>query len=359
MKAAKLPIYLGLLQRAEENLIDALIMVADRHDREVEVRENAKLLAAWSRWRLKQLQPFIERYGIDKSKNDQAQRLFGALFHGPRVGGTGLLADLQDLQLMATQVDALWSTIWQVGKGAHDRELEMVADEACKSGDRQINWLHTQTRIVAPQAIIVPSDKESEIVWSQPKKPTPSSLQDMMWAPLTSGAIMLLVGVVALVVGWVAGLPAGYPWLFPSLGPTAYLQAEDPANPASRFYNTVVGHMVGLGAGFAAVFVTNSYFDPLVLVAHVLTPGRMLAAVIALALTLLVALLLKASHPPAGATTLLVALGAFKIEDILTVVVGVLLVAAFGEVLRRMKLGEMTFRTERREQRVPAPRPQP
>jgi CBS-domain-containing membrane protein len=121
----------------------------------------------------------------------------------------------------------------------------------------------------------------------------------------------------------------------------------------------VVGHLVGLAAGFVGVFVLGAYSDPVVLVRHQLTWGRAGAAVIALALTLLVALLLKASHPPAGATTLLVALGAFKIADILTVVAGVLIVAVAGELARRLRLGQLPLGPIRLEERQPAPTPKP
>ena len=47
------------------------------------------------------------------------------------------------------------------------------------------------------------------------------------------------------------------------------------------------------------------------------------------------------SHPPAAATALLVALGGFKptVRDTLTVIIGVLIVAKIGEVVRRVRLG--------------------
>ncbi len=60
-------------------------------------------------------------------------------------------------------------------------------------------------------------------------------------------------------------------------------------------------------------------------------------------LTLLLTLLLKASHPPAAATTLLTALGSIKtVQDAINLTIGVLLVAAVGEVLRRMRTGHLT-----------------
>ncbi|MDZ8053379.1 MAG: hypothetical protein RMX68_014275 [Aulosira sp. ZfuVER01] len=49
---------------------------------------------------------------------------------------------------------------------------------------------------------------------------SPSKVPDIIWAPLTSAALILIVGL----LGWVAHQP----WLFPSLGPTVFLQAEQP-----------------------------------------------------------------------------------------------------------------------------------
>jgi len=217
----------------------------------------------------------------------------------------------------------------------------------------------------APQAMTVPAEKGSQLAASLPKRQTPTTQQDIVWAPTASGLLMLIIGAVAMIAamimgsGWGLALGKGFPWLFPSLGPTAYLQAESPAHPASRFYNTLVGHLLGLGAGFAAVFAVGAYYDPVVMVSHQLTWGRIFATAIALALTMLLGIVLKASHPPAGATTLLVSLGAFKIEDSLTAVIGIVLVASAGELFRRMRLGDLSFRKERVEERIPAPKPKP
>jgi CBS-domain-containing membrane protein len=86
--------------------------------------------------------------------------------------------------------------------------------------------------------------------------------------------------------------------------------------------------------------VLNAWQAPSVLASHQRTPVRVWAAVIAAALTVLILLLLRASHPPAGATTLLVALGALQTKtDAFNV--GVLIIAAAGEVLRLIRLGKM------------------
>lgn len=66
---------------------------------------------------------------------------------------------------------------------------------------------------------------------------------------------------------------------------------------------------------------------------------------LAVGLNMLFGLLLKASHPPAAATTLLVALGGFEmsVHGALTVIAGVSIVATVGEALRRIRL-QATFK---------------
>lgn len=155
---------------------------------------------------------------------------------------------------------------------------------------------------------------------------------DAVWGPTAVGGLLLAVGLIALA--------AGQPWLFPSLGPTAFLQAEQPSQRSSRFYNTVVGHLVGLAAGVAAVLLLGASAAPGVMAAGDLTPVRLWAAVLSAVLTMPALALLKASHPPAAATMLLVALGGLPPtwRTAGTVAAGVLILAALGEGVRYLRL---------------------
>lgn len=76
-----------------------------------------------------------------------------------------------------------------------------------------------------------------------------------------------------------------------------------PASPR----NTIIGHLIGILAGYFSLFVTGLINAPPALSTGITVP-RIIAAALALGLTSGLMVLLKAPHPPAGATTLIVAL---------------------------------------------------
>jgi hypothetical protein len=116
-------------------------------------------------------------------------------------------------------------------------------------------------------------------------------------AALTLGTIGLL------------GLWSGMPWLIPSLGPTVAIQASSPRQRAAQPSNVFAGHLIGLAAGFAAVYATGAVDAPPFSVAHALAASRVVAAAVAVMLSIAVQRACNVKHPPAESTTLLVALG--------------------------------------------------
>src|SRR3954466_14390358 len=71
------------------------------------------------------------------------------------------------------------------------------------------------------------SKKAREIQPVTRRKKGADAIPELIWAPLVGGLLTLIPGLI--------GLAAGNPWLFPSLGPTAFLQAANPQQPSSRF----------------------------------------------------------------------------------------------------------------------------
>jgi hypothetical protein len=156
------------------------------------------------------------------------------------------------------------------------------------------------------------------------------------WKPATSPVYAVLLS--GLVIAGIGGLGvwAGQPWLFPSLGPTIFLQAVTPNDTSARPWNTVAGHAIGTAAGFLSVFVCGAEVAPLPADAGYVVGSRAAAAALAVALTVAGQLAIRAPHAPAAATTMLIALGGLQpdLRTLVAIAVGVGLIAGLGEVTR-------------------------
>jgi hypothetical protein len=139
------------------------------------------------------------------------------------------------------------------------------------------------------------------------------------------GARVFAGSAVALVVAGVVAVVTHQPWLFPSLGPAVMLHVEKPRAPESSPRNTLIGHVVALLAGFGFLVVCGLRDNPSVLQEGV-NATRIVAAAGSLAVTAVVLLVLNASHPPAGATTLIVSLGLLRTPTQLAVAAGAVVV---------------------------------
>lgn len=158
------------------------------------------------------------------------------------------------------------------------------------------------------------------------------AIPDIIWSPLATGVLTLIPGLL--------GLATGQPWLFPSLGPTAFLQGAEPQLPSSRFYNALVGHLIGLGSAFLFVWAFGAYAEPSVLLEKTMSPARLWASGAAIAVTVFLQLLTRSLHPPSAATVLLITLGGFPMTRTaaITLLVGIIIIAIAGELMRRARL---------------------
>lgn len=164
---------------------------------------------------------------------------------------------------------------------------------------------------------------------------------DWIWATLGEGGLVLAVAA----LGWATRQPL----IFASLGPTAYEMVEQPRLRSARIYNIVVGHMIGLGMGFLALWALHAWGEPNVLSAGIVTAPRLWASTLAATLTTLLTLILRAGQPAALATTLLVSVGAMQTSrSAIAIVAGVLIITAIGEPVRRLRLRFMEADERRR-----------
>ena len=139
----------------------------------------------------------------------------------------------------------------------------------------------------------------------------------------------------ALAVSGLAAYGFKQPLLFPSLGPTALLFFEQPLAKPSSPRNTLIGHLVAILAGALSLAVFGLLDHPSILTEGV-TLARTGAAVLSLALTGAVLLLLRSSHPPTGATTLIVSLGLLQMPlEMAMLMVGVVVLTVVGWAINR------------------------
>lgn len=156
-----------------------------------------------------------------------------------------------------------------------------------------------------------------------------------VWDPLATALLVFIPGA----IGWATGQP----WLFPSLGPTAYLQATAARQKISRLYNVLMGHLVGIGAACLCVWIFQATQAPSVFGSNVVHHRRLWASVLAMALMVLLQVPLTALHPPAAATLLLITLGGFQLEwsAMRALFIGLAITGIAGEMIRRLRLMQL------------------
>jgi CBS domain-containing membrane protein len=144
-------------------------------------------------------------------------------------------------------------------------------------------------------------------------------------------AFMFINGFITIAMLAVLAMVTRTPFVFPSLGPTAFLFFFTPTLPTAAPRNCLLGHAIGIGCGYAALLMTGLQDAPPAIVTGVDMP-RVIAAAISLAATGALMILAKAAHPPAGATTLIISLGIVTRPSSLVVIevaVALLTVQAF------------------------------
>ena len=158
-----------------------------------------------------------------------------------------------------------------------------------------------------------------------------ASTVDAMWVPAVAALLIVVAGTVGY---WMK-----QPWLFAGLGPTILLIASNPGHETSRFRSVVVGHLAALGCAYLALVMLNATGAPSLLVTSTVPLARVWAGAGALAMLAIVMPQLKAYHPPAAATALLITAGAYRMtgKTPLALIGSVILIALAAEGLRRVR----------------------
>ena len=150
------------------------------------------------------------------------------------------------------------------------------------------------------------------------------------------GLFSLVNGFISIGLMAFAAAVTDEPLIFPSLGPTAFLLFYTPRAPAACPKNTLLGHFIGAACGYLALVLFGLTDTGPALVEGV-TLSRTGAAALSLGLTAGLMAWVRAPHPPAGATTLIVSLGILTEPSQLAVLMfAVLLLVIQGLAINRL-----------------------
>lgn len=146
------------------------------------------------------------------------------------------------------------------------------------------------------------------------------------------GGFAFVNGCIAIALMSLGALATGSPFVFPSLGPTAFLHFYTPMAPAACPRNTLCGHAVGVVAGVVSLQLFG-LADAGPALATGVDGARVAATALSLGLTSGAMVWLRVPHPPAGATTMIISLGILTEPahlGVLMLAVGLLTVQAFA-----------------------------
>ena len=154
---------------------------------------------------------------------------------------------------------------------------------------------------------------------------------DAIWVPAIAATLIVFAGTIGY---WLK-----QPWLFAGLGPTVLMLASNPGHETTRFRAVVLGHLAAIGVAYLALLLLNALGASTVVTRATVPLARVWASALSLGMLAVLLPQLRAYHPPAAATALLVTLGAYRMtgKTPLALIAGVVAVAAMGELLNRIR----------------------
>lgn len=179
-------------------------------------------------------------------------------------------------------------------------------------------------------------DQMSDIVAGLVRRFGLKSLEGRHDTVMVLGAFAMVNGFIAIGVMAAVAWVTRQPFVFPSLGPTAFLLFYTPLAAAASPRNTISGHLIGVLMGYLALVITGLTAAGSAMLEGVNGP-RVLAAALSLGLTSGFMVWLRVPHPPAAATTLIISLGVMTQPDQLVVLMlGVVMLVAQAIVIDRL-----------------------
>jgi hypothetical protein len=154
---------------------------------------------------------------------------------------------------------------------------------------------------------------------------------------LRTGARLLVLSAVALAAVGAVGRGLGWVLLTTTLGPTAYILLAHPRTEAAQVRSSVLGHTAAAACGLACLAAFGLWEHPSTAADRSDDWRQIFAQALSVGLTLFLLVVLKAHHPPAAATALLITSGIARPgPPLYGMLTGLALVVATAAVLSRV-----------------------
>jgi anaerobic selenocysteine-containing dehydrogenase len=146
--------YLSLLQDANDGFQTACDQVLQDHSENPDVVRGSKIMRDLAHQANQRLQALLNTYG--GSKPEEPRNLRHALFNKHRFGDFGLLREVHDLYLLATEVSLANLVLLEAAKELRDEGLLDFCTWMAEQADRQKSWCTSQAQDNAAQSLVVP-----------------------------------------------------------------------------------------------------------------------------------------------------------------------------------------------------------
>jgi hypothetical protein len=162
VKGNKVGMAIEELHRVENDLVIALLNLADQQKVDHEIFHVARDIAGWSREHVRELARVGRDYGLDLDpKPDDEPTLMARVkqkgseltgrLHEP---GLLLLADLRHVHRMAAGASLDWEVLAQTAQAMQDTELLAVAQRCHPETLRQMRWANAKLKETAAQVMV-------------------------------------------------------------------------------------------------------------------------------------------------------------------------------------------------------------
>lgn len=148
------------VHHGENEVVQQLSRMADRHQREAEVHHVATDLIGWSTVNIARLADAAESYDVSLSREPDrpgvVRHAVDSLVSTPAVGkapAIALLEDLRDLYLVASETSLAWEMLAQHAQARRESDLLQVASECHPQTLRQMRWANGMIKTLSPQAL--------------------------------------------------------------------------------------------------------------------------------------------------------------------------------------------------------------